>query len=83
MYRVTRNEEERLTIGTKTSLALFELPTTNMDSTVADNTFDSLLFLGAKYANFFIFCIYIVYNSLCWKSQNTVFVGKSFVILVI
>ena len=26
MYRVTRNEEERLTIGTKTSVALFELP---------------------------------------------------------
>ena len=27
MYRVTRNEEERLTFGTKTSLALSELPT--------------------------------------------------------
>ena len=27
MYRVTRNEEERLTYDTKTSLALCELPT--------------------------------------------------------
>ena len=27
----------------------------NMNNTMADNTFDSLLLLGAKYANFFIF----------------------------
>ena len=27
MYRVPRNEEERLTIGTKTSLSLREYPT--------------------------------------------------------
>ena len=54
MYRVTRNEEERLTIGTKTSLALFELPTTNMDSTVADNTFDSLL-QNMQTFSFFVF----------------------------